>query len=274
MKLSIVCPFLLLLCLATSNMNAQTLALFRAVENGAAKMYDSTTHAFLHYNTADTIITNRHFERVQALPPIEYRQAAIGIKLSEEGRRRFAEATSQSIGKQILIILGDRLLSAPTVVSEVKGGKLEITGGYTYEEVKVLANKLQQKEQKGSVVPLDNVKAAISKLDVALVRKDYKVLDELLSESLLMGHSNAYFQTKDEVIRDLKRAKITYDKIEQLSIQEQNQQRGFCRVNRIITVTGKYEGTEFSMKLAVMEIWVDDHDGPQLWSRQAVKIKE
>lgn len=91
-----------------------------------------------------------------------------------------------------------------------------------------------------------------------------------------MGHSNAYFQTKDDVIRDLKREKITYSKIEQHSIQEQSWQDEMCRVSRIITVTGKYEGAGFSMKLAVMEIWANDPNeaGPQLWSRQAVKIKE
>ena len=101
------------------------------------------------------------------------------------------------------------------------------------------------------------------------------MLDEVLGESLIMGHSNAYFQTKSDVISDLQKEKIVYDKIEQHSIQEQDKQGGFYRVSRIIRVDGKYRGQAFSMKLAVMEIWKENEtEDWQLWSRQAVKITE
>lgn len=270
----IVFKLFILLCLGTSSLSAQTLALFREVEHGNAKIFDSTAQTWLHYNKADTIITNRHLVKsvVDAAAPYG---VTINVKLDQEGRERFATATKQSIGKKILIIVGTRLMSAPVVQSEITGGELQITGGFTYEEAKVLATALRQKNQIGSVEPGDDVKKAISKLDDALVGRDYATLGKILSESLLMGHSNAHFQTKSAVIRDLEKDRIVYDNIEQLSIQEQDKQGGFYRVSRVIRVTGKYKGEVFSMKLSVMEIWQESEtEGWQLWSRQAVKIKE
>lgn len=265
---------LLLLCLGAGSVQAQTLALFREAEKGNAKIFDSTAHTWLHYNKADTIITNRHIVKSVVDPSAPY-GVTISIKLDKEGRERFAVATKQSIGKKILIVVGTRLLSAPVVQSEISGGELQITGGFTYEEAKALAKALRQQHQKSSVEPGDNVKKAIGKLDHALVERDYKMLDEVLSESLLMGHSNAHFQTKSDVIRDLEKEKIVYDKIEQHSIQEQDKQGGFYRVNRIISVDGRYKGYVFSMQLAVMEIWKENEtEDWQLWSRQAVKIKD
>lgn len=270
----IVLKLLVLLCLGTSSVKAQTLALFREVAHGNAKIFDSTAHTWLHYNKADTIVTNRHIVKsvVDANAPYG---VTINVKLDEEGRERFAAATKQSIGKKILIIVGARLMSAPVVQGEIPGGALQITGGFTYEEAKKLATALRQKHQISGVEPADDVKEAISKLDDALVRRDYATLDKILSESLLMGHSNAHFQTKSDVIRDLEKERIVYENIEQQSIQEQDKQGGFYRVSRIIRVTGKYRGEVFSMKLAVMEIWQENEaEEWQLWSRQAVKIKE
>ncbi|OJV55838.1 MAG: hypothetical protein BGO31_17260 [Bacteroidetes bacterium 43-16] len=274
MRNCIVLKILMLLCLSAGTLNAQTLALFREAEKGNAKIYDSTAQIWLYYNKADTIITNRHIVKsvVDAAAPYG---VTISVKLDKEGRERFAVATRQSIGKKILIIVGNRLLSAPVVQGEIPGGEVQITGGFTYEEAKKLATALRQKHQTSSVEPGDDVKKAISKLDHALVEKDYRMLDEVLGESLIMGHSNAYFQTKSDVISDLQKEKIVYDKIEQHSIQEQDKQGGFYRVSRIIRVDGKYRGQAFSMKLAVMEIWKENEtEDWQLWSRQAVKITE
>lgn len=270
----IVLQLLVLLCLGTNSLKAQTLALFREVAHGNAKVFDSTAQTWLYYDKADTIITNRHLVKsvVDAAAPYG---VTINVKLDPEGRERFAKATKQSIGKKILIIVGARLLSAPVVQSEIPGGELQITGGFTYEEAKALATALRQKHQISGVEPGDDVKKAISKLDDALVRRDYATLDKILSESLLMGHSNAHFQTKSDVIRDLEKDRIVYDNIEQHSIQEQDKQGGFYRVSRIIRVTGRYKGKVFNMKLAVMEIWQENEaEEWQLWSRQAVKIKE
>lgn len=268
---------LLLLCLVACSVQAQTLALFRVVENGDTRIYDSATHSYLTYNKADTVIANRHITRSVIDASGSY-GVAVSVRLDKEGTERFAKATRESVGKQIAIVLGTRLITAPTVSGEITDGKLQIAYHFTYEEAKALANVLRQKNQRRSVDPLDDVKAAIKKLDVALVLKDYEVLYELLSESLLMGHSNAHFQTKNDVITDLRENKIVYEKIEQQSIQEHNPQKNVYRVSRIIEVRGKYRGSGFNMTLAVMEIWLDDENEEannlQLWSRQAVKIKD
>lgn len=277
MKHCLLRKIFILLCLGAGSLQAQTLALFRIVENGDTRIYDSTTHSYLTYNKADTVIANRHITRSVIDASGSY-GVAVSVRLDKEGTERFAKATRESVGKQIAIVLGTRLIAAPTVSGEITDGKLQIAHHFTYEEAKALANVLRQKNQRRSVDPLDDVKAAIKKLDVALVLKDYEVLYELLSESLLMGHSNAHFQTKDDVIKDLRENKIVYEKIEQQSIQEHNPQKNMYRVSRIIEVRGKYRGSGFNMTLSVMEIWLDNENEEehnlQLWSRQAVKIKD
>lgn len=277
MKPCLLWKIFILLCLSGGSLQAQTLALFRVVENGDTRIYDSTTHSYLTYNKADTVIANRHITRSVIDASGAY-GVDVSVRLDKEGTERFASATQESAGKQIAIVLGTRLISAPTVLGEITEGKLLISHHFTYEVAKELATVLRQKNQRRSVDPFDDVKAAIRKLDAALVLKDYEVLYELLSESLLMGHSNAHFQTKDDVIRDLKENKIIYEKIEQKSIQEHKPQKNMYRVSRIIEVSGKYRGSGFNMTLSVMEIWQDNEheeaNNLQLWSRQAVKIKD
>jgi preprotein translocase subunit SecD len=62
--------------------------------------------------------------------------------LNEEGARKFAEATSRLVGKQLAIVVDGVVRSAPTVQSPITGGKGEITGSFTETQAKVLAAAL------------------------------------------------------------------------------------------------------------------------------------
>ncbi len=115
----------------------------------------------------------------------------------------------------------------------------------------------------------------VKKMETALLTRDYLVLDKVLHQDLEMGHSNAVIQSKESVKADLKNERITYESIEWIGEPKQTfESKEIMRLRREIKVKGKYEQYPFEMKLSVMEIWTDTEAGMQLWSRQAVKIKD
>ena len=76
----------------------------------------------------------------------EYDQSnrpAVGMVMNTDGSRRWAQLTKQNIGKSIAIVLDGYVYSAPTVNNEITGGRSQITGNFTPEEAKDLANVLK-----------------------------------------------------------------------------------------------------------------------------------
>ena len=65
------------------------------------------------------------------------------MSMNTDGARRWAQLTKQNIGKSIAIVLDDYVYSAPRVNSEITGGNSEITGTFTPEQTKDLANVLK-----------------------------------------------------------------------------------------------------------------------------------
>ncbi|WP_321439018.1 protein translocase subunit SecDF [uncultured Bacteroides sp.] len=73
----------------------------------------------------------------------QYGKPAVSMSMNSEGSRRWALMTKQNIGKAIAIVLDGYVYSAPNVNGEISGGNSEITGHFTPEESKDLANVLK-----------------------------------------------------------------------------------------------------------------------------------
>jgi preprotein translocase subunit SecD len=58
----------------------------------------------------------------------------INFRFNAQGARRFAEATSNNVGKRFAIVLDNKIISAPTIQTPITGGQGEITGNFTLEE--------------------------------------------------------------------------------------------------------------------------------------------
>lgn len=69
--------------------------------------------------------------------------AEVDMEMDTEGARVWARLTGENIGKCIAIVLDNYVYSAPRVISEIKGGRSQITGDYTINEAKDLANVLK-----------------------------------------------------------------------------------------------------------------------------------
>ena len=67
----------------------------------------------------------------------------VSMKMNPEGARRWASLTKANIGKAIAIVLDNSVYSAPRVSSEIDGGQSSISGNFTVEMTKDLANTLK-----------------------------------------------------------------------------------------------------------------------------------
>jgi SecD/SecF fusion protein len=68
---------------------------------------------------------------------------AVSMEMNSEGARAWRRLTADNIGKRIAVVLDNYVLTAPTVQSEITGGRSEITGNFTIEEARDLANLLK-----------------------------------------------------------------------------------------------------------------------------------
>lgn len=66
----------------------------------------------------------------------------VTMEMNSDGARRWAQLTKMNIGKAVAIVLDNTVYSAPHVNSEITGGNSQITGNFTIEDTKDLANTL------------------------------------------------------------------------------------------------------------------------------------
>ena len=67
----------------------------------------------------------------------------VSMKMNIDGARRWAALTKANLKRSVAIVLDDNVYSAPTVQSEITGGNSEITGNFTLEDTRDLANVLK-----------------------------------------------------------------------------------------------------------------------------------
>lgn len=67
----------------------------------------------------------------------------VSMQMNTDGARRWAELTKANVGKAIAIVLDNAVYSAPRVNDQISGGNSEITGSFTIEDTKDLANTLK-----------------------------------------------------------------------------------------------------------------------------------
>ncbi len=68
---------------------------------------------------------------------------SVSMTMNSDGARRWAQLTKQNINKPIAIALDGYIYSAPNVINEITGGQSQITGQFTQEDTKDLANVLK-----------------------------------------------------------------------------------------------------------------------------------
>ncbi len=67
----------------------------------------------------------------------------VSMRMNPEGARAWARVTAANVNKQVAIVLDDQVYSAPNVNQAIEGGQSSITGDFTIDEAKDLANVLK-----------------------------------------------------------------------------------------------------------------------------------
>ncbi|ERM83779.1 preprotein translocase subunit SecD [Rhodonellum psychrophilum GCM71 = DSM 17998] len=68
---------------------------------------------------------------------------AVSMQMNAEGARKWRKLTADNTGRRIAVVLDDYVYTAPNVQGEIPSGQSEITGNFTMEEAKDLANILK-----------------------------------------------------------------------------------------------------------------------------------
>ena len=82
------------------------------------------------------VIVSAKAERDQDKRPI------VSMQMNSYGSRVWADLTKKNLKRRIAIVLDDVVYTAPTIHSEITGGLSQISGNFTVEETKDLANIL------------------------------------------------------------------------------------------------------------------------------------
>ncbi|MDY5352501.1 protein translocase subunit SecDF [Bacteroides pyogenes] len=110
----------------------------------------------------------------------QFGKPAVSMGMNADGARRWAQLTKQNIGRSIAIVLDNYVYSAPNVYSEITGGRSQITGHFTPEQAKDLANVLKsgkmpaparivQEDIVGPSLGQESINAGIISFVIALV---------------------------------------------------------------------------------------------------------
>ena len=66
-------------------------------------------------------------------------ETVVVFNLDRVGAKKFAKATTTGVGKQLAIILDNKIISAPTISEAIVGGSGQITGNFTFQTATDLA---------------------------------------------------------------------------------------------------------------------------------------
>ncbi|MBQ9664859.1 MAG: protein translocase subunit SecDF [Bacteroidaceae bacterium] len=73
----------------------------------------------------------------------QYGNPVVSMKMNTEGARKWAALTEANVNHCVAIVLDNLVYSAPNVMNKIDGGNTQISGSFTVNETKDLANVLQ-----------------------------------------------------------------------------------------------------------------------------------
>ena len=69
----------------------------------------------------------------------------ISINFTEEGKYKWSKITGENIGKNVAILIDQKLVTAPIIRARIDQGKAIINGGFTKEEAEIIAEGIKTK---------------------------------------------------------------------------------------------------------------------------------
>ena len=85
------------------------------------------------------LLTGKDVKKASAYLDQQTGKPVVGLELTDEGKKKFGDATQKLVGKQIGIYMDNEQLTNPTVQEPILDGKASISGNRSLEEAKKLS---------------------------------------------------------------------------------------------------------------------------------------
>lgn len=149
MKTRLLLALTIILTATSYGMDQATIMISKVLDESSR---DTRDMLLKHGDSSETLHVDRNIiisdKDIVEATLIEGDHPAVRIRLTEEGKKKFAELTKESINKRLALVLDDQLVSAPVVRAEITGGVLDISGNMTREFAEKVVQTIQ-KNQKG-----------------------------------------------------------------------------------------------------------------------------
>ena len=89
-----------------------------------------------------TPLTGRYLKKAEVSFGEQTYQPLVLLEFNDEGAKLFADLTEKNVGKELAIYVDGIPLSAPVVQEKISGGKAQISGSFSINEAKKLAQNL------------------------------------------------------------------------------------------------------------------------------------
>lgn len=90
----------------------------------------------------NTSLSGGQLDKAEVVQDSNTGEIQVSLKFDEEGTKLFADITERNVGKPVAIFLDGAALSVPTVNMAITDGNAVISGGFTWEEARLLAQRL------------------------------------------------------------------------------------------------------------------------------------
>ena len=130
----------------------------------------------------------------------QYGNPCVSMKMNSEGARRWSTLTEANVGHAVAIVLDNYVYSAPNVNSKIDGGSSQITGNFTMNDTKDLANVLQSGRMPApaSIVQEDIVGPTLGQQSI-----EAGAWSCVIAFILLMGYMVAMYGAKAGMVANL-----------------------------------------------------------------------
>lgn len=90
----------------------------------------------------NTGLSGKQLKRAEVTQDSQTGVIQVSLQFDDEGTKLFSDITRRNVGRQVAILLDGEIISAPSVSVPIDSGSAVITGGFTLNDAKTLAQRL------------------------------------------------------------------------------------------------------------------------------------
>ncbi len=109
-----------------------------------ARLDDAAGSAEMLHVQKDSLVDSASIQSADVITDPATGSAQIQIVLTDQGRELFARATKEHLNERLAIVMDGQSYLAPTIRSEITGGRIQLTGTFTEQQARALTAKINE----------------------------------------------------------------------------------------------------------------------------------